>query len=458
MNQLTKDMRAIALIFSLLITVVLKAQQHQNQILQNVESGNYKVFKVKQKSHRKYQWVPVKKSWPLQITKNAAGAISEVMVKRAGILDEKFVPDVPGYPAYFSFAAYRLSYLDGLWVYYSWNGKEEATAKYVFTKKSDVGLGVQALNSKVAAYAKAVFKKQTQARAVVKEEKLRAAEEERKLHSIENRKVKALRIKFIGNVGKVAHYAEAIAYGVEAELADGTVLSTANLGGSLPWSDFELHHQGVSNTTEEVRVDEDATSLKNDQIVVELRSKFHTHLKARRSLPTTNDIPIRVTQNGFWGYNRHKHMAVIQGKDGQHAGRGDHLTVKIKTVKHRQTGRLLNKIEIFNTTKNKLVARYKLLPTTKLSIHANGGGGMNGFEGSDRSPNGGNGGYGGAGGVITLIKDPSVKQATLELQVNGGKGGRGGAPKYASASRGQRGRAGDPGKIIRKTQKVTFKF
>ncbi|CAL2104374.1 conserved exported protein of unknown function [Tenacibaculum sp. 190130A14a] len=439
------------------ISILAFGQSNQNEILANFQSGKYTVFKVEKVSYKKYKMVKVKKQWPIEISKQGT-EVQKVLVKRAGILDENFIPDVPGYPAYFSFSSYRLTFIDGLGVYYSWNGKEQATTKYVFSKNGSLSKKYEELNKLVEEYAKAVFKNQTSARANVKEQKKAIAEAERKKNSLQNKEVQKIEIQLVNQPKKVAHFSEAIKYGVVATLKDGSKVSTENLGGKLPWSDFTLKNKGCSNTIDEVRVDENAKTLKDDRITIQLISKYHPNLKAVKHINTTNDISIQVNQSGFWGYNRHKHVTVFQGKNGQHAGRGDNLTIKVKTVTHKQTGVKLNKIDIYNTTKQKHVASYKLTTGTKLIVNNQGGGGMNGFEGSKSSPNGGNGGNGGAGGNILLIKDPSVKQLNIELNNDGGAGGKGGAPKYSHASRGRSGVSGDPGRITRQTKPVQLNF
>lgn len=449
-------MKRILLIIVVLFTLIASAQQNQNEILANYNSGKYIVYKVKKVSYGKYKMVKVKKQWPIQFSKSG-DKTSTVLVKRAGILDETFKPDVPGHPAYFSFSTYRLTFIDGIGVYYSWNGKEQATTKYVFTK-GGLNKNYKELNKLVENYSKAVFKNQTNARAEVKEQKSAIAEAERKKNSLQNREVSKIEIQLVNTPNKVAHFSEAIKYGVVAFLKDGSKLSTENLGGKIPWSDFILKNKGCSNTIDEVRIDEDAKTLKEDRITLQAISKFHKTLKATKHINTTNNLSIQVNQTGFWGHERHKYVTVFQGQNGQHAGRGDNLTIKVKTVSHKQTGVKLNKIEIFNTTKNKLVVRYKLTPNTKLIVNNNGGQGMNGFEGRKGSPNGGNGGNGGAGGNILLIKDPSVTKLNIVLNNAGGAGGKGGAPKYSYASRGRNGVRGDKGRINKQVKAVKLSF
>jgi hypothetical protein len=449
-----KKFLSIVLLF---LAVVSHAQKNQNEILTDFSSSKYSVYKVEKVSYKKYKMVKVKKQWPIEISKTGT-EVTNVLVKRAGILDEDFKPDVPGHPAYFSFKAYRLTFLDGLGIYYTWNGKEEATVKYVFSKSGGLSKKYDDLNKEVAIYAKSVFKNQTNARADVKEQKGALAEAERKKNSLQNRQVSKIEIKLLNTPQKVAHFSEAIKYGVVATLKDGSKLSTENLGGKMPWSDFTLKNKGCSSTIDEVRVDEDAKSLKSDRITIQAISKYHLTLKAIKHINTTNNLSIQVNQQGFWGHERHKYVTVFQGRNGQHAGRGDNLTIKVKTVAHKQTGVKLNKIDIYNTTKNKHIARYKLTTGTKLIINNQGGGGMNGYEGRDSSPNGGNGGSGGAGGNILLIKDPSVKKLNITLNNQGGNGGKGGAPKYSYSSRGRSGSRGDNGNVTKQVKAVNLNF
>ncbi len=437
--------------------VVAQAQKNQNEILATFQSGKYTVFKVDKISYNKYKMVKIKKQWPIQITKSGEN-VTNVLVKRAGILDENFKPDVPGHPAYFGFSTYRLTFIDNIGIYYTWNGKEQATTKYVFSNSGSLSKSYDELNKLAANYATSVFKNQTTARANVKEQKGAIAEAERKKNSLQNKQVSKIEIKLINTPKKVAHFSEAIKYGVVATLKDGSKVSTENLGGNLPWSDFTLKNKGCSSTIDEVRVDEDAKTLKNDRITIQAISEYHPTLKAIKHINTTNNLPIQVNQSGFWGHERHKYVTVFQGQNGQHAGRGDNLTIKVKTVTHKQTGVKLNKIDIYNTTKKKHVARYKLTTDTKLIINNQGGGGMNGYGGRDSSPNGGNGGSGGAGGNILLIKDPSVTKLNIELNNQGGKGGKGGAPKFSHASRGRSGAKGDNGGVTKQTKSIALNF
>ena len=249
----------------------VQAQESQNDILQNFDSGSYAVYKVTDK--KKFE--KVKKAWPVEITKSG-NSVASVLVKRSGILDESFAPDVPGYPAYFAYKTYRLSFMKDYAVYYEWNGKQQAKTKYVLVKPGgNFSAKWEDTNTNIANYATATFKNQSGARANVKEAKAEMAEADRKANSLENKAVAKIEIQLVSNPSKVAHFSEAIDYGVVATLKDGSQLKTNNLGGKLPWEDFKITNQGCSSTSERVKVDEDATKIPNDEVVLQILSLIH---------------------------------------------------------------------------------------------------------------------------------------------------------------------------------------
>jgi len=433
----------------------VQAQESQNEILKGFESGKYTVYKLNAKS----KFEKVKKAWPVEITKNG-GNVSKVLVKRAGILDELFEADVPGYPAYYAFKTYRLSFMKNYGVYYEWNGKQQATTKYILVKPGGSFSGnLESVNKSVAAYARATFKMQTGARTNVKEAKAELAEAERKINSIEGKEVSKIEIKLLSSPSKVAHFSEAIPYGVIATLKNGTQLKTPNLGGKIPWDDFKLSHKGCSNTIDEVRVEEDASKMPNDEVVIAVASKYNGLLKDSKRINTTNNVSVQVSRNGFYGADRAQATNTATFGASQRGGNGHFLTVKVKTVKHKQTGVSINKIEIYDESKRELVAQYKLTPSTELIINSYGGNGQWGSDGgSDSFPNGDTGGAGGNGGNITIIKDPSVAKLNITVNNGGGKGGKGGKRYNLNGTSGSKGDTGSNGKTSTQTESITLKF
>ena len=435
----------------LLSVFSLNAQQSQHEILKTYDSGSFTVYKVNEKG----KFEEIKKKWPINFSKNGE-SVTDILVKRAGILDESFKPDVPGYPAYYLYNAFRLTFQPNYAAYYTWDSRRsQAKAKYVFVKAGkSLSLKPEDLNSEIATYCKATFEQQTSARKDVKDAKLA----ELAKYSIKGKNLAKLEVKMLSKPTQVAHFSPAIEYGVVATLKDGSQLKTKNLGGKMPWDDFTFKHTGASDTPSPARVDEDANDMQNDKIVLQVASKYHPSIKTSKSFNNTYDIPVQVNHNGYWGGNAHKHRTVLQGKDGQYAGNAKSLTVKVKTVNHQQTGAAINKIEITDSYSGEVLARFKLTPTTNLLVNAKGGNGMDGWKGRESSPAGGNGGNGGKGGNVTVIKDPSVKAFSITINNQGGKGGNGGEPYYSGASRGNRGRTGADGTTTTRVAPVSLDF
>ncbi|MBV1924508.1 MAG: hypothetical protein KUG68_10830 [Flavobacteriaceae bacterium] len=447
-----KHFSALVMLLAFMTSI---GQESQNTILSKFESGKYTVYKLNSK--KKFE--KVKKAWPVEINKTG-DQVTSILIKRAGILDELFEADVPGYPAYFAFKLFRVSFINDYAVYYEWNGKQEAKTKYILVKPGGSFSGnFETINKNVANYATATFKNQTGARANVKEQKAELAEAERKINSLEGKAVSKIEIQLVSNPSKVAHFSDAIQYGIVATLKDGSVLKTPNLGGKIPWEDFTLSHEGSSNTIDEVRMEEDASKVPNDQIVLNAAVKYQTSIKASKSISTTNDVSIRVSQNGFYGADRAKATKRATFGASQRGGDGDQLLIKVKTVKHKQTGAPLNKIEIYNETDRKLIAQYKLTPSTVLTINSNGGKGQWGSDGTSNSfPNGDNGGNGGNGGNVTIVKDPSVSTLNITVNNNGGKGGKGGKRHNINGTSGSVGSTGNNGTTNNQTKSVSLKF
>lgn len=451
MKKLTK-LLSILMFFA---AVALQGQESQNDLLKNFESGQYSVYKINAKG----KFEKVKKTWPVEITKDA-DRVSQVLVKRSGILDEPFVPDVAGYPAYFAYKTFRLTFINDYAVYYEWNGKQQAKTKYVLVKPGgNFSAKLEATNNEVAKYATATFKNQTAARADVKVAKAADKEKQRKANSLEGKEVSKIKIQLVTNPAKVAHFSEAIDYGIVATLADGTVLKTNNLGGKLPWDDFKLSNIGCSNTAERVKVDEDAAKLPDDQIVLKAVSVYHPSLKASKALPTTNNVSIQVNRNGFYGADRAQATNRATAGASQRGGNGHDLLIKVKTVKHSQTGGELNKIEIYDQSTEQTVARYKLSPSTQLVINVNGGNGQWGSDGSSNTyPNGDKGGAGGNGGNVQIVKDASVSTLNITVNNKGGKGGAGGKRFNINGTAGSTGDSGRKGNVTTETQSVQINF
>jgi hypothetical protein len=317
---------------------------------------------------------------------------------------------------------------------------------------------LDAVNLSVQKYVVATFKNQHTAKAEQKEELAKIKETERKANSLEGKEVLSIELQIVEQPSQIAHFGKAIHYGVVATLKNGEKLKTSNIGGKLPWEDFILSHEGCSNIAEIVNVENDAAKIPNDEVIFNITSLYHKELKASKSINTTNDVGVQVSRNGFRGIDRSEHQTVFQGVDGQHAGNGEMLTIKVVAAKHKKTGMPLNKIEVYSESQKQIVGRYKLTPSTALIVNSRGGQGMDGRKGYESSKMGGKGGNGGDGGDVTIIKDPSVQEFNITVNNQGANGGNGGPPAHKYDTKGPDGNRGSNGSVNNQTQKVVLNF
>ena len=77
----------------------LNAQENQNIELSKLSSGNYTVNKVIENGSN-FKFETAAKQWPVSFIKTG-DIISEVVVNRAGIIEEKYQSDLPAFPAYY---------------------------------------------------------------------------------------------------------------------------------------------------------------------------------------------------------------------------------------------------------------------------------------------------------------------------------------------------------------------
>lgn len=454
-------MKNLTILLTLVISILntnIYGQENQHQLLKSVESGSFSIFKSVGPSYKK-KWETVKKPWPVIIEKKE-GNIQSVLVKRAGILDEKFVPDIAAMPAYFKFNVKRLTYLDGKIYYYKWIGKtSSAEIEYVLVKQGESFKGKwEEENAKLATYVKQVIAKQGDAREEIALNKEANAEKERRANSLQDKDPIKLEVKLINNPTKIAHFSEPIKYGVIAILKDGTKLKTENLGGKIPWSDFSVKCEGATSTLEEVSVLEDAAKIPNDRILITVFSKYHSSLKASKSINATFNQDIHINYGGYHGWDASNHRTVFQGRDGQWAGNGKNIVVKVQAVKHKQTGETIYKIDVTNATDGTNIGRFKVSKFSKITINAMGGNGENGRKGRSGDSAGGKGGNGGNGGNVSITLDSGSAGLNLEVNNQGGKGGNGGPPYSVTGYKGSNGTPGSSGSTNRRTGSVSINW
>jgi hypothetical protein len=447
MNRLFKS---FLLIIMCLSSATLFAQKNQNEYAGKFVSGQYSVFKVIEKSYNKYVFEPVKKKWPIEVTSDG-GSISQVLVKRAGIIDEIFKPDVPNYPAYFGFQDLRVTYIDGLLYYYKWTSKNAAEIKYIMSSSKTVSGKLDPYKAELETYVKGVANNQTGAKEEIKQQKKDQLEAERRANSLQDKSPKSIKAQWVKTPNDLG-MGSLLTYGVVATLSDGTTLKTPNLGGKLPWSDFKIEAIGSTNTEEEVMVLEDGSLIPDDKVVLKIQSVYHPSIKTTLTLDLTYNKELKIDYPGEYGKSGSGVGLACSdcsrdGGDGGNGYKGKSLNIEVEQVTNPATGVTYNKVEISDAYSGKVLHKYKISPFTNLIINnpgGPGGSGGNGGANGSASADGGDGGNGGDGGDISITLGNG---ANLMYKDNnyGGRGGGGGSGDGSYGHKGQSGGSGSKG-------------
>jgi hypothetical protein len=429
------------ILHSLVVTAVcifgscIALAQNQNQLAAKLNTDNFSAFKYDAVGYgEKGKAIPAGKApWTLKInkqgSKDASGAeqVSSIVLNRAGVVEEIFQADLPGHPAYFFSDLHRALILDGKIFYYAW--KNGADIKYVLVPVGESFSGQHSeWKSKVEAAQNRVLEEQKNVRTEIASAKDKAEQAEKAANSLKGKSVRQIRVKWLETPAAVGHLTK-LKYGIEAELSDGKVLKTGNMGGKLPWDDFDIEVSGAEFGEEMLTVWEDASKIPDDKVVVNVKSK-HGAQTATIALDVTYTQPYVAKHEG-WSYS---------GANGNH---GVSLIVLAKADKTAQ-GKPVAKIEINDAQSGTTLHRLKLAPGTGLKIEAYGGKGASG--GKDRR------GYnGGNGGDVTVIQDPSITSLALVVNNKGGQGGNGGPGQMS-------GLAGKDGRYDNKKQPVSLSW
>ena len=128
-----------ALLFTLifLFTTLGNSQENQNTEIGKIASGKFTVNKVIEKSRNTFRFEKASKPWPVEFKTNGE-VCEEILVKRAGIIDETYKADLLKFPAYYSTATSEIvvSVIGKKIYYYKWSIKTGAEIIYILSEKS----------------------------------------------------------------------------------------------------------------------------------------------------------------------------------------------------------------------------------------------------------------------------------------------------------------------------------
>lgn len=384
---------------------------NQNQQAKNFAEGDFAAFKFDDRK----KVIAGGKAWGVKMTKgNTDGTgstmITELVLNRAGIIEETYKPDLANHPAYFTGEGIRVMFFDGKLFYYAWKSAA-AEIKYILVPNGGSVSGTHdEWKSKIENFQNAVLADQKNAREAIVSAKQAAENAEKLANSTQGKNVKAIKVKWITPPASLGHLSK-VKYGIEAELADGKVLKTSNLGGKMPWDDFNIEVEGAEFGEEELTVWLDADKIPNDKIQITATLKHNTSMKGITNLDLPYSAPIKLNYSGGEGGRVNLYVSA-----GYRGADGTHLMVNAIGGK-TQSGKSIIKVEVINASTGEVLNKMKIAAGTALSINVVGGNGSFGSN-DTRAGNGGN------GGNVTLNQDPSASGLSISVVNTGGTAGK----------------------------------
>lgn len=458
--------------------------KNQNEVLTKYVSGNYTVYRNDQGKLDK-----VNKTWPVTINKGAGkdvnghDLIESILIKRSGVVDELFVPDLKEQPGYFSYDANKLIFFNDYAAYYTQTSVDGALTYevlYEFVPEGGSSKSLKAAAEDIAAYRTATLYNQGATRITIAQNKEASEAKEREENSTKGKPVKSIAYQPVDIPEKLGLMSK-LKFGVIATLADGKQLKTKNLGGMSEFEDsYIIEAPGCTFADGVLEVGLNADAFPGDEIVLTIKNKHNPAQSVTQKITLNYDSPFFTYSsggNGNSGTNGSSGSGwcptVGNGKpgdNGKHGQDGGNISIKIKETKNKKTGSTIYQYEIFKSREH-TTTRFKSTPTADINIICNGGYGGdagNGGDGGNSSKcgqgngaNGGNGGNGGRGGNVTIIKASAGIDISF-LKINnkgglGGKGGRGGRG-LLSGNAGMQGSSAANGELNITTGPVNFNW
>ena len=425
----------IMVIFAL-TPFAVKAQENQNIELSKLASGNFTVNKVIENGSN-FKFEVAAKQWPISFKKEGE-SFTEVVVNRAGIIEEKYQADLPGHPAYFKSDASEIviSAIDKKIYYYSWSIKTGASIKYIFSESKVKSYAEE--KSTLDEYRTKIKELQTTTRTQRIEENAALLAKQEAENTLNGKTIKSINVVPVTQP-TVVGLLSIIGIGVEFTLDNGKVLKTKNLGGFTPYTDFEAEASGGDFAGGDFKVASDSRKIPGDKIELTVWSKYDDKkVKGKYSSPANYKTDVNYNFSGSSGASGRGGTVgyTINGKNG-----ADGKSVNISVTTMQLNGEPVNKIAITDTYSGSVIAEAKMNTNFTLNINANGG---NGGNGSVDFGNGGNGGDAGNGGNV-VVSGSGASSLKISVTNNGGTGGVGGKAKTQSYSPGTNGRNGSKG-------------
>ncbi|MCB0457700.1 MAG: hypothetical protein KDC91_08155 [Flavobacteriaceae bacterium] len=368
------------------------------------------------------------KEWPITLERQA-GVVSKILLKRAGVLDEVYEPDILNKSAYFFNTKNRVCYFDGIFHYYQ-PGQNSINILYLLadSKQKLEQYDVAKAESKLKSYFEEMRIQQKEAKADLVANLEEAKEQERIANSLQGKNIKALEIVWLTNESQTGMQSK-IQYGVKAIDAQGNTFSTDNLGGKTAWDDFTITSIGAIPAPEYLTVDTDASKIKGDKVTLTIKNKYNTAITTTAAIKMSYATPIQLS---YPGANGCPPLTAGTGTRG-----GNATSMEVKMCNSTDGAYVLMQV----TQGGTVLHRLKLKKGVGVTLNVTGGPGCSGRSTSNEAT-GGRGGNGGDGGNVTIFKSSTLSGDALTIYNNGGSGGRGGKGTLYTGQDGSKGRDG----------------
>ena len=415
---------------------VVKAQENQNTELSKLASGNFTVNKVIENGSN-FKFEVAAKQWPITFKKEGEN-FTEVVVNRAGIIEEKYQADLPGFPAYYKSETSEIviTAIDKKIYYYSFSIKTGASIKYIFSDSKVKSYADE--KSTLDEYRTKIKELQTTTRTQRIEVNNAAQAKQEEENTLKGKTIKSINVVAVTKPTEVG-LLSIIAIGVEFTLDNGKVLKTKNLGGFTPYTDFEVEVSGGDFAGGDFKIADDSRKIPGDKIEITVWSKYDAKkIKGKYTCPANYKTDINYNFAGNSGASGRGGTVgyTINGKNGT-----DGKSINVSVTAIQLGGEQVNKIVITDTYSGSVITEAKMNTNFTLNINANGG---NGGSGSVDFGNGGSGGDAGNGGNV-VVSGSGASSLKISVTNNGGTGGVGGKAKTQSYSPGTNGRNGSKG-------------
>lgn len=432
-------MKKLVFVFGLVLLCSLLEAQSQSELLKSYEAGNCSVIKVVYDWESRGGYVSKKekiaKQWPVTLERDENQNITKIIILRSGIIEEVFTPDILNYSTYFTNGIDRVTYVNGNLFYYQTKQSTYDVAdqlKYILYKDEKT---LSALPESFADwtglmdYFNEAKKGQSGAKQNLIADLEKQKETEALKNSIKGKKIVKLTVNWLTKENETGLESK-IDYGIVATDDKGNTYKTNNLGGKMPWEDFEITCKGAEPGDEFLMVPNTIRNIEDNLVKLTVKSKHHPSVATTQNIKLSYATPVKVR---YVGYDCSSGSSSSQASSGN---RGVSLTLYVTESADKK----LNLVEVKDGSGASL-HKIKVQKGVNIIVQNYGGNGCSGN--GKKSP-----GNGGNGGDVKIVKSSGVAIDFIQINNSGGKSGSGccGA------------KSGVPGNISETSQTVNLNF